>query len=130
LTIQAVVMSNAAYGVAARVVLTCVFWLSGLIKLFDFKGTVAEMKHFNLTPAGPVAVAVIIFLLGGSALIISGYYIWLGALILGVFTLLTIPIALDFWNMTGEQALATKRLVMEHMSLVGALMVVAALEFR
>jgi transmembrane protein len=55
------------------------------------------MQYFGVTPAVPVAIAVIILQLGGSALVISGRFVWLGAGALGMFTALTIPIAHSFW---------------------------------
>jgi transmembrane protein len=113
--------------VAVRIALTFMFWFSGLTKLIDFRGTVKEMEHFGLAPPAPIAAGVIVILLGGSGLIIEGHHVWLGALILGVFTLLTIPIAHDFWNETGEAAMVKKHFVVEHLSIVGALALVALL---
>ena len=44
-------LSNRAVAVVARVVLTFPFWGSGLDKLINFSGGVAEMRHFGLEPA-------------------------------------------------------------------------------
>jgi transmembrane protein len=63
--------------------------------------------------------------IGGSLLIIYGRHVWIGALILAAFTLATIPIAHDFWNMTGDQASMSKLFVMEHLAVIGALVLVA-----
>lgn len=101
------------------------FWSSGIAKLIDFPGAVAEMQHFGVTPAVPMAIAVIILQLGGSALVISGRFVWLGAGALGVFTALTIPIAHAFWAMTGEMAFLDMMFVFEHVTVIGGLMVVA-----
>lgn len=114
----------------ARTLLTLMFWSSGLEKLWDFSATVAEMQHFNLTPAVPIAYAVILVQLVGSALVIQGRYMWLGSLLLGGFTLLTIPVAHDFWNMQGLQAFLERMWVMEHLSIVGGLLTVALLSRR
>jgi transmembrane protein len=118
-------LASRAFGVFARVVLTFMFWSSGLAKLIDFPGAVAEMQHFGVTPAVPMAIAVIILQLGGSALVISGRFVWLGAGALGVFTALTIPIAHAFWTMTGEMAFLEMMFVFEHVTVIGGLMVVA-----
>ncbi|MBS1183027.1 MAG: DoxX family protein [Proteobacteria bacterium] len=114
------------FALIARIVLTLMFWLSGIAKLADFPATVAEMRHFGLEPAAPIAVAVIAVQLVGSALVISGRHVWLGAGMLGVFTVLTIPIAHAFWTMDGEHAFFEMLVAFEHISVIGGLMVVAA----
>lgn len=116
-----------SFALAARVILTLMFWLSGIAKLADFPGAVAEMRHYGLEPAAAVAVAVIVVQLLGSALVISGRHVWLGAGMLGVFTLMTIPIAHAFWTMQGEQAFMEMMFAFEHITVIGGLMVVAAL---
>ncbi|MEK1929099.1 MAG: DoxX family protein, partial [Pararhizobium sp.] len=64
-------LTSRAFGIAARILLTLVFWSSGLAKLGDFTAAVAEMEKYGVTPAIPMAIAVIIVQLGGSALVIS-----------------------------------------------------------
>lgn len=111
----------------ARLILTFMFWGSGLAKLFDFQGGVAEMAHFGLQPAVVFNVLTIIVQLGGSILIITNRAAWLGAGALAVFTLLTIPIAHAFWTMQEPMATLEKYVVIEHISVLGGLMVAAAL---
>ncbi|MGE6743479.1 DoxX family protein [Allorhizobium pseudoryzae] len=113
------------FGYLARTVLTFMFWGSGLSKLLDFPGGVAEMTHFGLEPAVVFNIAVIITQLGGSALIILNRHAWLGAGALAVFTLLTIPIAHNFWAMEEPMKTFEFYVVTEHLSIVGALMLVA-----
>ena len=48
-----------------------------------------------------------------------------GAALLGGFTVLTIPIAHDFWNMKDPQAHTEFYTVLEHIAIVGGLMVMA-----
>ena len=73
--------------------LTYVFWWSGLAKLWDFAAAQDEMRHFGLNPAALFAAVTIGVQLGGSALVIFGKSLaWLGAGVLGVFTLATIPL--------------------------------------
>ncbi|WP_377295667.1 DoxX family protein [Rhizobium sp. SGZ-381] len=113
------------FGYVARTVLTFMFWGSGLSKLIDFQGGVAEMAHFGLQPAVLFNIAVIITQLGGSALIILNRHAWIGAGALAVFTLLTIPIAHNFWAMQEPLKTLEFYVVVEHVSIVGALMLVA-----
>ncbi len=120
-------LSSPVLGILARVLVTFVFWSSGLAKLFDFAGAVAEMEKYGVLPAAPMAALVIMVQLGGSALVISGWNVWLGAGALGVFTALTIPVAHAFWTMTGEAAFFEMLFAIEHISVIGGLMVVAIL---
>ncbi|HEV7437473.1 MAG TPA: DoxX family protein [Pseudorhizobium sp.] len=113
------------FGYLARTVLTFMFWGSGLSKLIDFDAGVAEMAHFGLEPATLFNIAVIITQLGGSALIILNRWTWLGAGALAVFTALTIPIAHGFWAMEEPFKTIEFYVVMEHITVIGALMVVA-----
>jgi transmembrane protein len=113
------------FGYFARTVLTFMFWASGLAKLIDFQGGMAEMAQFGLQPAAAFNIAVIITQLGGSALIIANHWAWLGAGWLGIFTALTIPIAHTFWNMEEPFKTMEFYVVMEHISIIGGLMVVA-----
>lgn len=114
----------------ARVVLTFVFWSAGLAGLFDFATKTAEMRAVGLAPAELFAVAVTIVQLGGSALIIFNRWAWLGAGALGVFLALTIPIAHPFWSMPEPQRTFEFYIVLEHISLIGGLMVAAVLARR
>src|SRR5882672_10929253 len=75
----------------------CAAYIQGpIVKLLDFGGAIAEMEHFGLLPAPLFAAAVIAFELAMSALIVTGYWRWLGALALAVFTLAATWIALRF----------------------------------
>jgi len=113
-----------------RIVLTFMFWASGLSKLIDFQGGVAEMSHFGLEPAVLFNVATIIVQLGGSLLIIFNRAAWLGAGALAVFTILTIPIAHPFWKLEGDIAFLEMMFVLEHITVIGGLIIVAILGHR
>jgi transmembrane protein len=117
--------SSTWFGYLARIVLTFGFWGSGLSKLIDFQGGVAEMAQFGLEPAVAFNIATIITQLVGSALIILNRWTWLGAGALGVFTALTIPLVHHFWTMEEPFRTMEFYVVMEHISLIGGLMVVA-----
>ncbi|CAB3791858.1 DoxX family protein [Pararobbsia alpina] len=115
---------------AGRIVLTFMFWANGFAKLLDFNSGIAEMNHFGLQPAVPFTIASIIVLLGGSALVISGRGLVIGAGVLAVFTLMTIPLAHPFWRMTGLAAFQEKEIVSEHISYVGGLVCIAIAHLR
>ena len=115
------------FTLAARLFLTFPFWASGLAKLIDFNGAVAEMQQFGLKPPALIAALVIFTQLGGSLLIIANRRAWSGAGALAIFTLLTIPIAHDFWNLKGEAAKMEFFFAVEHVSVIGGLMLAAIL---
>ncbi|UHD45966.1 DoxX family protein [Aureimonas altamirensis] len=123
-------LRTAWFGILARSVLTFVFWSAGLFGVLDFEGKTAEMAAAGLSPPALFAVAVTFVQLGGSALIIANRLAWLGAGALGVFLALAIPIAHPFWTMEEPQRSFTFYIVMEHVSLIGGLMVVAVLGAR
>jgi transmembrane protein len=109
------------------VALTSMFWVSGTLKLFDFAGTQVEMAHVGLHPAAWFAAATIAVQLGGSWLVVFTHR-WrpLGAAVLGLFTLATIPLAHPFWRLAGEAAAMELAIALEHLSVVGALLLAGA----
>ncbi len=130
-SVQRLLRSSWLFHVGA-LVLTFVYWWSGLNKVIDFPGARAEMAHFGLNPTILFALLTITVQLGGSALVISGSrWAWLGAGALAVFTLATIPLAHRFWEMEGMIAFLEKALVQEHVTVVGGLIIAAvAAELR
>jgi transmembrane protein len=120
-------LGNRFTSMAARALLTFPFWSSGLQKLSNWSATVAEMAHFGLVPHEAYAAAVIFVQLVGSAAILVGPFAWVGAWVLIVFTALTIPIAHAFWTMSGQAGLLEMYTAMEHIGLIGGLLVAALL---
>ena len=70
----------------SRAALVSAFLLGGIQKLIDFPAAVVEQAHFGLQPAWLWAAAAIVVELGGSAMVIFGRWVWLGAGGLGVLT--------------------------------------------
>lgn len=108
----------------------CAAYIQGpLTKLFDFQSAIGEMEHFGLHPVVFFAVAVIVFELTASAMILSGFLRWLGALALAVFTLLATFIALRFWELApGMDRMMATNAFFEHLGLAGAFIIVAAMD--
>ena len=126
----AALLESGAFRLVARVLLTLPFWMSGLAKIADFSFATAEMAMFGLNPPAVFAVATIVTQLLGSALVISGRHAWLGAGALGIFTALTIPIAHHFWALEGERTMMEMFFAVEHISVIGGLMLAAILCHR
>ena len=108
----------------------CAAYIQGpVIKMLDFNGALAEMEHFGLQPAAFFAVAVIVFELTASALVILGFLRWTGALALAGFTLLATFIALRFWEMgPGMDRMMATNAFFEHLGLAGAFVFVATID--
>lgn len=117
--------------VAATALLTLPYWTSGLAKLADLGGALAEAAHFGLEPAALVVAATILVQLGGSALLVLGRLAWLGAGALGVFTALATIIAHPFWQVADPLARFHERnTFLEHAGLIGGLVLAAILAER
>ena len=122
-------LTHPATIVIANIVLTFVFWMAGLFGLFNFRAIVQEMVDVNLPAPHLFAVATIATQLAGSALIITnmGGLGWLGAGALAVFLILTIPIGHPFWKYPEPKRTHEFHIALEHVTVVGGLMMAAIL---
>jgi uncharacterized membrane protein YphA (DoxX/SURF4 family) len=128
---------NAIEKIAARFATPLVHWIAllglcaaylqgGIVKAINFGGAVAEMEHFGLAPAIPIAIAVIVLELGASVMILTSFYRWLAALALGGFSLMATLIALRFWELpAGHERFMAANAFFEHLGLVGGFLLVA-----
>ncbi len=127
----AALLRQPAFGVFARAVLTLPYWASGIAKLTDLPGALAEAGHFGLKPAGFVVAATILVQLGGSLLLILGRLSWLAAGALATFTALATVIAHPFWTVEDPMArFHATNTFLEHIGLIGGFMLAAALVER
>ena len=124
----ALLTDSRPFWVASRIVLTLVFWTAAIGQLIDFSGSVRGMADVGLPAPTLFAVLVPMTLLFGSVAIIVNRLLWLGAGVLGVFLVLTVPVAHPFWSMTGPHQMDEMRLVLEHISLIGGLAFVVLAE--
>lgn len=113
------------FNVLARILLTLVFWTSGLAKLFDFTANAGIMSDFGLEPGWAYNIATLILQIGASLMIICNRGVWLATGALAVFTILTVPVAHPFWTKTGEEAFRDMTVALEHISVIGGLAVYA-----
>jgi uncharacterized membrane protein YphA (DoxX/SURF4 family) len=119
-------LSTPALRWIAMLFLCSAYLQGGLTKAFDFGAAIAEMKQFGLKPAAPLAVAVIVLEIGASLLVLSGFFRWAGALMLGGFTLFATFLANRFWDTPLPKRYATENSFFEHLGLVGGFLLVAA----
>ncbi len=109
----------------------CAAYLQGGInKALDFPGAVAELAHFGLAPAAPLAAATIALELGASLMILLGFHRWAGALALAVFTAFATFLANRFWLMAPPERFMAANAFFEHLGLVGGFVLVAWYDLR
>lgn len=114
----------------ARAALCLAFVYSGLAKLLDWSGALAEQAHFGLQPAALFAAATIAVQLGGSALVLfaPGRKAACGALALAGFTLAATLVGHAFWRETGMDRFRDLNAFLEHIGLIGGFVLVALYE--
>ena len=115
-------------GFAARLLLVGAYLLGGIVKTTDWPGAVAEQARFGMSPPALWAALTIAVEIVGSLLILSGRLIWLGAGMLGVFTVLAAITANAFWAMPpGPERFMATNAFFEHLGLVGGFILAAML---
>lgn len=114
----------------ALLLLCSAYLQGGLMKLADFQGAIGEMQHFGLEPAEFFAAAVIALELGASLAIVLGFWRWLGALALALFTLGATFIANRFWEIPQPEHFMAMNGFFEHLGLVGGFLLVAWYDLR
>lgn len=118
----------------ARLALTGPYILGGIVKLTDWQGAVAEQAHFGMQPAAIFAAVTIAVELIGTAFILADRRAWLGAGMLGIFTLLAAIVANAFWTMPmsghGQDRFMATNAFFEHLGLVGGFVLIAILSPR
>jgi len=110
---------------AALLGLCAAYLQGGIVKLVDFNGAIAEAQHFGLKPASLIAAATIITELTAPALILTGYYRWLGALWLAGFTLSASFVANRYWELSVSERLTVENAFFEHLGLIGGFLLIA-----
>lgn len=104
---------------------------SALTKSTQFHAAVVEQASLGLHPAAFFAVLTIAVEAIGSALILTGRLVWIGAGMLGVFTGLTIVVAHAFWTLpAGSQRFLEINSFFEHLGLVAGFALIAVVAYH
>lgn len=115
----------------ARLLLVGAYMLGGGVKLADWSGAVAEQAHFGMNPPALWAALTIGIELVGPLLILTGRLVWLGAGMLGIFTLLAAFTANAFWTMpAGQDRFMATNAFFEHLGLIGGFILIALVAGR
>jgi uncharacterized membrane protein YphA (DoxX/SURF4 family) len=123
-------VTNPAIRWIALLGLCAAYLQGGINKLTDFASAIAEMQHFGLQPAAPLAAATIAMELGAAVLILSGWFRWLGALALAAFTLAATFLANRYWQASPPGRFGMANAFYEHLGLVGGFLLVAWQDLR
>jgi uncharacterized membrane protein YphA (DoxX/SURF4 family) len=115
---------------AARLALTSSYLLGGVTKLVNFPAAIAEQEKFGLHPARLFAALTILVEFGGSALVLSGIAVWLGAGALGCLTAVAMLAADNFWTKSGNERVAQANTFFEHLGLIGGFVFIAFIYAR
>lgn len=118
-------------GFLARLALVGAYLLGAIVKATDWPAAVAEQAHFGMHPAAFWAAVTIAVELVAPVLILSGRLVWLGAGMLGIFTVLAATTANAFWTMPpGQDRFMATNAFFEHLGLVGGLVLAAIVAQR
>jgi uncharacterized membrane protein YphA (DoxX/SURF4 family) len=115
---------------SARLALTSAYLLGGLTKLLNFSAAIAEQEHFSFYPGWLWAALTILIELGGSALVLSGYAVWLGAGALGCLTAVAMLRADNFWTKSATERFTQANTFFEHLGLIASFVLIAFIYAR
>ena len=114
----------------ARCALVVIFLASGLGKIANFSGGVAEMAQAGMPAPAVMALLSIFVELTGSVLVLTNRWVWLGAGMLGVFTAAGAVTAHAFWKVSGAERKDAIAVFLMHFGLIAALVFDALLAER
>jgi uncharacterized membrane protein YphA (DoxX/SURF4 family) len=119
-----------AYGfLIARLCLVIVFLYSGVDKLRHWESSIEEVRGDGLPwPAVFVGTTAFTQLVGG-CLVATGFFAWLGALLLAGFTLAATLLGHRFWLRHGSEFRHELTTSLEHVAIVGGLLLLFLLDF-
>ena len=110
-----------------RFLLALMFVLAGFSKIAGFAGTVGYIESKGLPAAQVLAVLTVVLEIGGGLALMAGFHARWAALLLALFTLLASVVFHNFWAMPAEQQMMQQLMFMKNLSVVGGLLLVAAL---
>ena len=112
----------------ARLCLAAVFLYSAVDKLWNWRSSIDEVKSDGLPWPAAFAGATIFTQLLGGCLVATGFFAWLGALLLAGFTVLATVIGHRFWLRHGSEFRHELTTSLEHVAIVGGLLLVSLLD--
>jgi uncharacterized membrane protein YphA (DoxX/SURF4 family) len=114
----------------ARLCIAAVFLFSGADKLRHWRATIEEVKGYGLPWPRLWAALTITTQLAGGLMVAAGLAAWLGALLLSAFTVAATLLGHRFWLRRGNQFRRELTTVLEHLAIVGGLLLIVLLDLR
>jgi putative oxidoreductase len=113
----------------ARLCLAAVFLYSGVDKLTHWRASIEEVKGDGLPWPAAFAGATVFTQLVGGFLVATGFFAWLGALLLAGFTVAATLVGHRFWLRRGSEFAHELTTSLEHVAIVGGLLLLAVFDF-
>jgi uncharacterized membrane protein YphA (DoxX/SURF4 family) len=112
----------------ARLCLAAVFLYSGVDKLWHWRSSIEEVKRDGLPWPAAFAGATVFTQLVGGFLVATGFFAWLGALLLAGFTAAATLLGHRFWLRHGSEFRHELTTSLEHVAIVGGLLLLCLLD--
>jgi putative oxidoreductase len=113
----------------ARLCLAAVFLYSGVDKLWHWRSSIEEVRSDGLPRPAAFAGATVFAQLVGGFLVATGFFAWLGALLLAGFTVAATLLGHRFWLRRGAEFRHELTTSLEHVAIVGGLLLLSVLDF-
>jgi uncharacterized membrane protein YphA (DoxX/SURF4 family) len=113
----------------ARLCLAAVFFYSGVDKLWHWRSSIEEVRSDGLPWPAAFAGATVFTQLVGGFLVATGFFAWLGALLLAGFTVAATLLGHRFWLRRGAEFRHELTTSLEHVAIVGGLLLLSVLDF-
>jgi len=110
----------------ARICMSAIFILAGLMKIMDFQDTVTMMNSMNVPMSQYLLILAIVFELGGGLLLLLGLYTRFAALLLMIFVVLVTYFFHSFWDYQGAMQVSNMQHFMKNLFIFGSLLYVSA----
>jgi len=112
----------------ARLCLAIVFLYSGIDKLWHWRSSIEEVRSDGLLWPTAFAGATVFTQLVGGCLVATGFFAWLGALVLAGFTVAATLLGHRFWLRRGAEFRHELTTSLEHVAIVGGLVLLCLLD--
>ena len=119
-----------AYGFpVAGLCLAAVFLYSGVDKLCHWRASIEEVRGDGLPWPAAFAAATVLTQLVGGCLVATGFFAWIGALLLAGFTVAATLLGHRFWLRRGAEFRHELTTSLEHVAIVGGLLLLSFVGF-
>ena len=109
-----------------RILIALIFLLSGFGKITGFAGTAGYMASKGVPMVDVLLAITIVIELGGALLIIAGFKARLAAVALFLWMIPVTFIFHNFWAAPADQAMIQQIMFMKNLSIMGAMLYIAA----